>query len=108
MENLKDAWRPRYLRAEEQHRRFALRIEHTNRAARRYFDTQEELNRRIGNLETGSGRRTGPRGLMAYAFHGNDRLVMWQISPLASPFAITTSACLTTASDAARSPVVRM
>ena len=48
---------------------------------------------------------TGPLsgvGLMGYAVHGNDRLVMWRISPLATatvmamPFAIATAACVTT------------
>ena len=36
--------------------------------------------------EPGRAHRTpvGRRGLMAYALHGNDRLVMWQISPLAA------------------------
>ena len=40
-------------------------------------------------------------GLMAYVFHGNDRLVMWQISPLATaallalPFTITASVAIT-------------
>ena len=39
--------------------------------------------------------------LMAYAFHGNDRLVMWRISPLATtallvlPFAITAGVAIT-------------
>ena len=39
--------------------------------------------------------------LMAYAFHGNDRLVMWRISPLATaallvlPFAITAGVSVT-------------
>ena len=39
--------------------------------------------------------------LMAYAFHGNDRLVMWRISPLATaallvlPFAITAGVSMT-------------
>ena len=41
-------------------------------------------------------------GLMAYAIHGNDRMVMWHISPLATamllvlPFVITASVCFTT------------
>ena len=40
-------------------------------------------------------------GLMTYAFQGNDRLVMWRISPLATalvlavPFGIATVACCT-------------
>lgn len=46
----------------------------------------------------------GPRsgvGLMTYALHGNDRLVMWRISPLAAaalmviPFTVAATVCLT-------------
>ena len=51
VENLRDVWAPRYLQAEEQHRRLALRVEHADRAAERYFETQEELTRQISNPE---------------------------------------------------------
>ena len=51
IENLRDVWGPRFRQAEEEHRRLVYRIDHADRAARRYFDTQAELTRRIGNVE---------------------------------------------------------
>ena len=51
VENLRDAWAPRYRQAVEQHRRLVLRVEHADRAAGRYFETQEELTRQISNPE---------------------------------------------------------
>ena len=51
VENLRDVWTPRYRQAQEQHRRLALRVEHADRAAGRYFETQEELTRQISNPE---------------------------------------------------------
>ena len=47
IEALQDAWGPRYRQAEAERRRLAYRIEHAERAARRYFQTQTELTRRI-------------------------------------------------------------
>ena len=51
VENLRDVWAPRYRQAEEDHRWLALRVEHADRAAGRYFDAQEELTRQINNPE---------------------------------------------------------
>ena len=51
IENLRDVWEPRFRQAEEEHRRLAYRIDHADRTASRYFDTQTELTRRIGNIE---------------------------------------------------------
>ena len=51
IENLRDVWELRFRQAEEEHRRLVYRIDHADRAARRYFDTQAELTRRIGNIE---------------------------------------------------------
>ncbi len=51
IENLRDAWTPRYRQAEEELRRLALRIEHADRAADRYFDAQSSLTRGISNTE---------------------------------------------------------
>ena len=51
IENLRDVWAPRYQQAAEEHRRLAYRIEHADRAAGRYFDTQAELTRQISNHE---------------------------------------------------------
>ena len=47
IEALQDAWGPRYRQAEAERRRLAYRIEHAERAARRYFQTQTELTGRI-------------------------------------------------------------
>ena len=47
IEALRDAWSPRYRQAQEERRRLAYRIEHAERAARRYFGTQAELTGRI-------------------------------------------------------------
>ena len=47
IEALQDAWSPRYRQAEAERRRLAYRIEHAERAAQRYFQTQTELTRRI-------------------------------------------------------------
>ena len=49
--NLRDAWSPRYQQAEEEHRWLSHRIEHADRAARRYFETQSNLTQRINNSE---------------------------------------------------------
>ena len=52
------------------------------------------------SLDGHAGSLSGTE-LMAYAFHGNDRLVMWRISPLATaallilPFAITAGVAIT-------------
>ena len=62
VENLRDAWAPRYRQAKEQHRRLALRVEHADRAAGRYFETQEELTRQINNPEDRLRAEQGDRG----------------------------------------------
>ena len=51
IEALMDAWGPRYRQAEEEHRRLALRIDHAEKAARRYFEAQTELTKHIKNRE---------------------------------------------------------
>ena len=51
VENLRDVWAPRYRQAEADHRWLTLRVEHADRAAGRYFETQEELTGRISNPE---------------------------------------------------------
>ena len=61
IEALRDAWGPRYRQAQEEHRRLAYRIEHARRAARRYFETQTELTRRIRDPEERSRAEAGDR-----------------------------------------------
>ena len=51
IENLREIWSPRYLRAEEEHRRLALRVEHAERAAELYFSAQSELTGYINSPE---------------------------------------------------------
>ena len=51
IENLRDLWTPRYLQAQEEHRRLNYRVEHAERAARLYFKAQGELTRQIKNPE---------------------------------------------------------
>ena len=51
VQNLQEAWSPRYGQAEEDHRRLLYRIEHADRAARRYFEAQSNLTRQINNSE---------------------------------------------------------
>lgn len=51
VENLRDAWEPRYRQAEEEQRRLALRVEHADRAAARYFEVQEGLTGQISDPE---------------------------------------------------------
>ena len=48
---LQDAWGPRYRQAIEERRRLAYRIEHAQRAARRYFETQTALTGQIKDPE---------------------------------------------------------
>ena len=59
IEALRDAWGPRYRRATEERRRLAYRIEHAQRAARRYFETQTELTGRIRDPEERSRAEAG-------------------------------------------------
>ena len=51
IENLRGTWSPRYRQAEEEHERLAYRIEHADRAAKRYFSVQTELTGYIKNRE---------------------------------------------------------
>ena len=51
IENLRSTWSPRYRQAEEEHRRLAYRIEHADRAAKRYFSVQTELTAYIKDRE---------------------------------------------------------
>ena len=64
MEDLRDAWGPGYRQAAEEHRRLAYRIEHAQRAARRYFQAQSELTGRIRNPEERSRAQAGDRSEM--------------------------------------------
>ena len=49
VEQLKRAWTPRYLRAVEEYRRFAYRIDHSDAMAVQYFKVQENLTSHISN-----------------------------------------------------------
>lgn len=51
IENLRDIWSPRYRQAEEEHRRLVYRIEHADRAAKRYFSVQTDLTGHIKSRE---------------------------------------------------------
>ena len=51
IQDLQHAWDPRYRRAKEEHRRLSYRIDHADREARRYFDTQRELTQQINNAD---------------------------------------------------------
>ena len=64
IEALQDAWSPSYRQATEEHRRLAYRIEHAERAARRYFQTQADLTERIRDPEERSRARAGDRAEM--------------------------------------------
>ena len=64
IESLRDAWSPGYRQAMEERRRLAYRIEHAQRAARRYFETQTELTRRIRDPGERSRAEAGDRAEM--------------------------------------------
>ena len=49
MENLQAAWAPRYRQSKSEYERLVLRVEHTDRAAREYFEYQKELTTQIYN-----------------------------------------------------------
>lgn len=51
IQDLQHAWDPRYRRAKEEHERLSYRIDHADRAAKRYFDTQRNLTRQINNAD---------------------------------------------------------
>ena len=61
VENLRDAWEPRYRQAEEERRRLTLRVEHADRAAARYFEVQAELTGQITDPEARMRAERGDR-----------------------------------------------
>ena len=61
VENLRDAWEPRYRQAEEEHRRLTLRVEHADRAAGRYFEVQADLTGQIRDPEARLRAERGDR-----------------------------------------------